>query len=184
MGYLELQLKLRRSGFTIVELLIVIVVIGILAAISIVAYNGIQNRSNDTTVKTDLANLAKAIEVVSVDSGSFPTDRGQLATSPGVTSGSLLQFPEVDFEPTKASYTQVPSGGSPNLIYCTGPHTASGQESFVLQAKSKSGQTFKYSSVDGMQEMGAQVINITNACSGIGYPQTRGYGYLNSSWYL
>ena len=38
-------MKKTKSGFTIVELLIVIVVIGILAAITIVAYNGIQSRA-------------------------------------------------------------------------------------------------------------------------------------------
>ena len=37
----------KKSGFTIVELLIVVVVIAILAAISIVAYAGIQNRANE-----------------------------------------------------------------------------------------------------------------------------------------
>lgn len=41
----------NKNGFTIVELLIVIVVIGILAAITIVAYNGIQNRAQDTKIK-------------------------------------------------------------------------------------------------------------------------------------
>lgn len=39
----------QNSGFTIVELLIVIVVIGILAAITIVAYNGVQQRARDMT---------------------------------------------------------------------------------------------------------------------------------------
>ena len=53
----------QQSGFTIVELLIVIVVIAILAAISIVAYNGIQNRSRVTKANSDLATLRKAIEV-------------------------------------------------------------------------------------------------------------------------
>lgn len=43
-----------RPGFTIVELLIVIVIIGILAAISIIAYNGIQNKAADSVVKSDL----------------------------------------------------------------------------------------------------------------------------------
>ena len=38
----------RRTGFTIVELLIVIVIIAILAAITIVAYNGLQQRARDS----------------------------------------------------------------------------------------------------------------------------------------
>jgi general secretion pathway protein G len=50
-------------GFTIVELLIVIVVIGILAAISIVAYTGITNGTYDAAVKNDVAGFAKKIEL-------------------------------------------------------------------------------------------------------------------------
>jgi general secretion pathway protein G len=52
----------RQHGFTIVELLIVIVVIGILAAIVIVAYNGVTSRASDNAVKSDLVNLAKEME--------------------------------------------------------------------------------------------------------------------------
>lgn len=51
----------KQTGFTIVELLIVIVVIAILAAITIVAYNGIQTRARDSKVSTDLAQLSKAV---------------------------------------------------------------------------------------------------------------------------
>jgi general secretion pathway protein G len=43
----------NEKGFTIVELLIVIVVIGILAAIVIVAYNGVQNKANTTKAQTN-----------------------------------------------------------------------------------------------------------------------------------
>jgi prepilin-type N-terminal cleavage/methylation domain-containing protein len=52
-----------KRGFTIVELLIVIVVIGILAAITIVAYNGIQNRAVETAVLSDLNTFQKQIEL-------------------------------------------------------------------------------------------------------------------------
>ncbi|MDB5165339.1 MAG: Fimbrial protein, partial [Candidatus Saccharibacteria bacterium] len=48
---------LKQRGFTIVELLIVIVVIGILAAITIVAYNGIQNRARVSSVNSALTQV-------------------------------------------------------------------------------------------------------------------------------
>jgi len=54
---------MNKRGFTIVELLIVIVVIAILAAISIVAYNGIQQRSRNTQ------SIAAARQVVSITQG-------------------------------------------------------------------------------------------------------------------
>lgn len=51
----------KQKGFTIVELLIVIVVIGILAAISIVAYNSVTQKARDTERATNAGNLVKAI---------------------------------------------------------------------------------------------------------------------------
>jgi len=62
-----------RKGFTIVELLIVIVVIGILAAITIVAYNGIQSRARTTRLTTDLVNAAKQMSAANATNGSYPT---------------------------------------------------------------------------------------------------------------
>ena len=55
--------KQTPRGFTIVELLIVVVVIAILAAITVVAYSGIQNRTNDTAVQSDLANIAQKYDL-------------------------------------------------------------------------------------------------------------------------
>lgn len=57
------QTQKGQKGFTIVELLIVIVVIGILAAITIVAYNGVQTRANQSKIDTDMRNLKQAIEI-------------------------------------------------------------------------------------------------------------------------
>jgi prepilin-type N-terminal cleavage/methylation domain-containing protein len=62
----------RNNGFTIVELLIVIVVIAILAAISIFAYNGIQQRARETAIKTDFPNATKKIHIYQVDNGKYP----------------------------------------------------------------------------------------------------------------
>lgn len=60
----------KRAGFTIVELLIVIVVIGILAAITIVAYNGVQSRARDVKRKSDVAQIAKGLKAWATTSGS------------------------------------------------------------------------------------------------------------------
>jgi len=51
----------KQTGFTIVELLIVIVVIGILAAITIVAYNGIQDRARKSALQSSLTQTEKEI---------------------------------------------------------------------------------------------------------------------------
>lgn len=65
-------MRKTTSGFTIVELLIVIVVIAILAAISIVAYNGIQERARFAAMRSDLSSLNKAIQLYYAQNGSYP----------------------------------------------------------------------------------------------------------------
>lgn len=63
----------KQTGFTIVELLIVIVVIGILAAITIVAYNGIQERAQKTTLMTDVSAGAKVLRADQAINSAYPT---------------------------------------------------------------------------------------------------------------
>lgn len=70
----------RRRGFTIVELLIVIVVVAILAAISIVAYSGIQQRARDARRLSDIQMINKAILSYYAVNGRYP----QQTASPGV----------------------------------------------------------------------------------------------------
>lgn len=57
------------KGFTIVELLIVVVVISILAAITIVAFNGVQQRARDAQRVSDLRNIKGAMLRWSIDNG-------------------------------------------------------------------------------------------------------------------
>jgi general secretion pathway protein G len=69
-------MKRNISGFTIVELLIVIVVIAILAAISIVAFNGAQARARDSARLSDYKSIQKALEMYRIDNGGYPDCSG------------------------------------------------------------------------------------------------------------
>lgn len=72
-GNLSSQSRLDQIGFTIVELLIVIVVIAILATISIMAYSGIQGRAVVASLQSDLSNASQQIKLFQVDNGTYPT---------------------------------------------------------------------------------------------------------------
>ncbi len=61
-----------KKGFTIVELLVVIVVIAILTAIVTVAYNGVSQNAKASSLKADLRNTATKIQLVKADTGEYP----------------------------------------------------------------------------------------------------------------
>lgn len=79
--------KTNNRGFTIVELLIVIVVIAILAAITIVAYNGIQNRAKSSAAAALAGMISKKVEAYNSLHGSYPT-YCQFATSTTNATGT------------------------------------------------------------------------------------------------
>lgn len=68
-----ISLKKNNKGFTIVELLIVIVVIGILALLVITAYSGIQAKARNSKRQTDLASLQTHLEAFYNDNGYYPS---------------------------------------------------------------------------------------------------------------
>ena len=86
----------RQSGFTIVELLIVVVVIAILAAITIVSYNGIQKRAKETAVISNLNGVSKQIKLDQVASTSeqYPASLSAANGGKGIvaTEGYVYQY--------------------------------------------------------------------------------------------
>jgi len=84
--------KQKQSGFTIVELLIVIVVIGILAAITIIAFNGVQRRAYETTLQSDLRQGAKQLALDYAQNNAYPTSLTAANNGNGLKSSSGTTF--------------------------------------------------------------------------------------------
>ena len=72
----------KQSGFTIVELLIVVVVIGILAAITLVAFNGVQNRSKTTAGEALAGQVANKAESYNDIDNVYPGAKADFAKNP------------------------------------------------------------------------------------------------------
>lgn len=137
---------MKTSGFTIVELLIVIVVIGILAAITIVAYNGVQNRARDTTAQSDLATNSRRMLSGHAINSAYPTT---------VETNSSNDY--------KIKY----AAGNYNLVsYCVS------NTGFVMAAESKSGN--KYYVKDNGPVTQNNSLNLLNACAGLGVQNSDG----------
>jgi len=88
-------------GFTIVELLIVVVVIGVLATITIVAFNGLQERARASAVSAALSQATRKLEFYAVENGGYPA---ALADA-GISDGSNVSY-------------QYAASAAPSSTYC------------------------------------------------------------------
>lgn len=79
------------KGFTIVELLIVVVVIAILAAITIVSYNGITARSVNAGLKTELSTASKKIQQYQIENSQYP-DNTWVTNNITLGNGAVLSY--------------------------------------------------------------------------------------------
>lgn len=124
--------KYKNRGFTIVELLIVIVVIGILATLVITTYNGIQEKARDTKRKTDINALQGQIEAFEAQNGNYPTlgninDSTWRGTNMKGLDPSALQDPKGSTQALSDTpgantyaYVATPSGCDNSATDCTG----------------------------------------------------------------
>lgn len=98
----------RRTGFTLVELLVVITVIGILAAIVIPRFTGSRERAFITTLKADLRNLSSQQEIHHGNQSSYTNDLSVL----GFTASSGVAVTVVAADATGWSATATHAGSA------------------------------------------------------------------------
>jgi prepilin-type N-terminal cleavage/methylation domain-containing protein len=150
MTFSKLKTMKKDRGFTIVELLIVIVVIAILAAIVIVAYNGVQNRARLSSAQGAAQTIVKKASAYAAEgtSGLYPTT---FATLTGAAASTSYAVPTS----TVTLLTAVPSSApaSPNSIMfytCgSGAGVKIGYWDFVANAAVSTGTTFTAGDVSG-----------------------------------
>lgn len=139
-----------QRGFTIVELLIVIVVIGILAAIVIVTYNGIQGRAYDVPLQSDMNGIAKQLALYQADKGSgkYPT----------TLSTEMVEGMAGKLRVSKGSYKTSIN----NFLYCK----SSDGSDWGIVAVSKSGKVYAATSRFNAKEYSGAGVNNTTGTLG------------------
>lgn len=160
---------IKRDGFTIVELLIVIVVIGILAAITILAYTGIQAKATVASLQSDLENSNKQlIAYLTTSSTGYPT--------------------AIDCSASPASNTICLKSSSTTTYQYTANNTSLSAPTYCLTATTGTTSYF-YSSTSGGPTAGACVGHsnggaplITNYSNNPSLESGSAAGYSVATW--
>lgn len=115
---LTLHFRQRRSGFTIVELLIVMGILAVLATFFVNGYTGTQRRARDAQRKSDLKQLANSLELYFNDYRRYPAESaGTIAGCPSTTSTSCT-WGTGQFTDTKTIYFKsIPNEPTPANTY-------------------------------------------------------------------
>lgn len=103
------MVTLKKDGFTIVELLIVIVVIAILAAITIVAFNGVQQQAIAASVSSGVGQAQRQLALYKVDNDAYPTS--------GSLSAAVTKNDTVAFQYTSNGTTYCLTGTQKNIAF-------------------------------------------------------------------
>lgn len=127
---------LRITGFSIVELLVTIVVIGVLAVVTVISYTDVQNRATMASLVSDLNNASKLLSMYQIENSGYPADLSEVNDGLGAPSSSGTTYD--NYYPTSTGYCvtarknsisyRITNNGKARLGVCSGPN----RDSFSL----------------------------------------------------
>ena len=91
-----------RSGFTLIEIMLVVVIIGILAGVAAVQFGGKVGKSQENAAKASLQAIGMALSLYELDNGAYPQSLQGLLAQPGganLWDGPYLEAPEIPLDP-------------------------------------------------------------------------------------
>ncbi|MDH4388507.1 MAG: prepilin-type N-terminal cleavage/methylation domain-containing protein [Fimbriimonas sp.] len=120
----QTSLRNRQNAFTLVELLIVIIIIAVLAAIAIPKFSNSTTRSKESALRSNLKLVRNAVDLFRADTGLFPKDLASLSATAAPAQGydSTPTLVNITASDWRGPYLQaVPKDfdGSSELTYTT-----------------------------------------------------------------
>lgn len=113
------MIRKRNSGFTLVELLVVISIISVLSALLMVNFIGIRQRGRDGQRKSNLRQIQSALELYRTDAGIYPTTSQLPPCGSALLVGSTTYMQKVPCDPlTNLGYSYTSDGSSYILYAC------------------------------------------------------------------
>lgn len=113
--------KIKKTGFTLIELIVVVAILGILATIGLTSFQTSQMKSRDTKRKSDLEQIQRALEMYMNDHSNYPTSVGG-----EIVVGDALDWGTAEFKDSEGTIYMKQLPGDPRdqeycYVYSAGP---------------------------------------------------------------